>query len=108
MNEEIEKAKEEMKDVKKRVAENKKKKEDRKRRGYFEREAASYVQFCIWNCTENNRCKQQFRFYNQYLGRASRWMLFSMSWVMQLALTGYLLTGSTVRIIIIYFKNNKI
>jgi hypothetical protein len=40
-----------MKDVKKRVAENKKKKEEKKRRGYFEKEAASCVQFCIWNCT---------------------------------------------------------
>ena len=93
MNEEIAKAKNEIKGKKKHLAAIKKKKEEKKKKDFFEKESASCVQFCIWNCKENNRCGQLLKFYNQYMSRSSRWILMIMSWFMFLALTGYLLQG---------------
>lgn len=95
MNDELEKAKAEIKG-KKKHKEQKKKKEERKKKGYFEKEAATCVQFCIWNCKENHRCSSLFKYYNQYLSRPSRIVLIIMSYFMFIMLTGYLVDGEQI------------
>lgn len=93
MNEELEKAKNELKGKKKHIA-LKKKKEEKKKKAYFEKEAATCIQFCIWNCGEGHRCLSLFKYYNQYLSRSSRVILMIMSWFMFIMITGILVEGN--------------
>jgi hypothetical protein len=95
MNEELEKAKAEM-IGKKKHQDEKKKKAERKKKGYFEKEAATCVQFCIWNCKENHRCSSLIQYYNQYISRPSRMILLIMSWFMFIMITGYLVDGDQI------------
>jgi hypothetical protein len=97
MNEEMDKQKSELGKKKKRAAAVKKKKEEKKKKGdYYEKEAASCIQFCIWNCKEGHRCSSLFKKYNQYLSRPSRLILLFTSWMMFVMITGYLMEGNSV------------
>ena len=64
MNEELDKAKNEMGKKKKRIAAVKKQKEEKKRKDFYDKEAASCIQFCIWNFKENHRCTSLFKYHN--------------------------------------------
>jgi hypothetical protein len=94
MNEELDKAKTQIGKKKKRIANEKRKKEEKKKKQFFEKEAATCIQFCIWNCKESHRCISLFKYYNQYLSRSSRWILLVMSWMMFIIVTGYLVEGN--------------
>ena len=95
MNEEMEKARQVIGKKKKRLA-SKKKREEKKKKDYFDKEEASCVQFCIWNCKENHRCSSLIKYHNQYLSRSSRWILLIMSWLMFIMLAGYFVQGPNV------------
>ena len=97
MNEEMDKQKSEIGKKKKRAVAVKKKKEEKKKKGdYYEQEAASCIQFCIWNCKEGHRCVSLVNKYNQLLSRPSRVILLIGSWMMFIMITGYLMEGKTV------------